>query len=68
MIFIFLNAGLAKKGEAGTIEDENQEHRNNNKDILKGKSRTIGDVKLKIEEMNYEKIWADVRRHESKMR
>ena len=34
MIFIFLNAGLAKIEEAGTIEDENQEHRNNNKDIL----------------------------------
>jgi hypothetical protein len=68
MIFIFLNVGRGRKGEAGTIEDENQEHRNNNKDILKGKSRTIGDVKLKIEEMNYEKIWADVRRHESKMR
>ena len=35
MIFIFLNAGLVKIGEAGRIEDENQEHRNNNKDILK---------------------------------
>jgi len=35
MIFIFLNAGLARKGEAGSIEDENQEHRNI-KDILKG--------------------------------
>ena len=32
---IFLNAGLARKGEAGTIEDENQEHQNNNIDILK---------------------------------
>ena len=68
IIFIFPNAGLARKGEAGTIEDENQEHRNNNKDILKGKSRTIGDGKLKVEETNYEKNRADVRRHESKMR
>ena len=32
---LFLNAGLARKGEAGTIEDENQEHQNNNIDILK---------------------------------
>jgi len=35
MTSIFLNAGLAKIGEAGAIEDENQGHRNNNKDILK---------------------------------
>ena len=34
----------------------------------KSKSRTFGDGKLKVEEMNYEKIRADVRRHESKMR
>jgi hypothetical protein len=33
MIFIFLKEGLARKGEAGTIEDENIEHRNNNKNI-----------------------------------
>jgi hypothetical protein len=26
---IFLNAGLVRTGEAGTIEDEDQEHRNN---------------------------------------
>ena len=26
---IFLRAGLARKGEAGTIEDENQEYQNN---------------------------------------
>ena len=32
---ISLSAGLARKGEAGTIEDENQEHQNNNIDILK---------------------------------
>jgi hypothetical protein len=30
---IFLNAGLARKGEAGTIEDENQEHQNKNQAI-----------------------------------
>jgi hypothetical protein len=34
MIFIFLNVGLVRIGEAGTIEDENQEPRNIN-DILK---------------------------------
>ncbi len=28
---LFLNAGLARKGEAGTTEDENQEHQNNKK-------------------------------------
>jgi len=39
MIFIFPNAGLARKGEAGTIEDKNLEQRNNNKDILKGRVR-----------------------------
>ena len=33
MIFIFLNAGLVRKGEAGSIEDENQEHQNN-EDVL----------------------------------
>ena len=32
---IFLNAGLASKGEARTIEDRNQENRNI-KDNLKG--------------------------------
>ena len=31
---IFPNAGLVRTGEAGTIEDEDQEHRNN-KAILK---------------------------------
>jgi len=30
-----LNAGLARKGEAETIEDENQEHQNNKIDVLK---------------------------------
>jgi len=30
---IFLNVGLARKREAGTIEDENQEHQNNKTDI-----------------------------------
>jgi hypothetical protein len=30
---IFLNVGLARKGEAETIEDENQEHQNKNKNI-----------------------------------
>ncbi len=35
MIFIFLNAGLVKIEEAGTIEDENQEHQNNKTDISK---------------------------------
>jgi hypothetical protein len=34
MIFIFLNAGLVRIGEAGTIEDENQEPINIS-DILK---------------------------------
>ena len=29
MLSIFLNAGLARKGEAGMIEDENQENQNN---------------------------------------
>jgi hypothetical protein len=33
VVFTFLNAGLAKKGGAGTIEDENQEHQNNKTDI-----------------------------------
>jgi len=32
---IFLNVGLARKGEAETIEDENQEHQNNKIDVLK---------------------------------
>jgi GMP synthase PP-ATPase subunit len=32
---IFLNAGLARKEEAGKIEDESQEHRDI-KDYLKG--------------------------------
>jgi len=36
MIFIFLNAGLVERGEAGTIEDENQEPINIS-DILKGR-------------------------------
>jgi hypothetical protein len=31
MIFIFLNAGLARRGEADLIEDENKEHQNNEK-------------------------------------
>ena len=31
MIFIFLNAGLVRKGEADLIEDEKQEHQNNEK-------------------------------------
>jgi hypothetical protein len=35
MTSIFLNEDLARIGEAGTIEDENQEHQINNKDILK---------------------------------
>ena len=65
---ISLNEDQTRIGEAGLIEGLNQEHQNNNKDILKGKSRTIGDGKLKVEEMNYEKIRADVRRHASKMR
>jgi hypothetical protein len=30
---IFLNVGLARRGEAETIEDENQEHQNKNKNI-----------------------------------
>ena len=34
-LHISLSAGLARKEEAGTIEDENQEHQNNNIDILK---------------------------------
>jgi len=37
MIFIYLNAGPGKIEEAETTEDGNQEHRNNNKDILKEK-------------------------------
>jgi len=35
---IFLNTGLERIGEAGTIEDENQEPRNI-KDILKGQGQ-----------------------------
>jgi hypothetical protein len=35
---IFLNVGLARKGEAGTIEDENQERRNI-KNMLKGQGQ-----------------------------
>jgi len=35
---MFLNAGLVKRGEAGTIGDENQEHRNI-KHILKGQGQ-----------------------------
>jgi hypothetical protein len=31
----FLNEDLERIEEAGTIEDENQEHQNNNKDLLK---------------------------------
>jgi hypothetical protein len=29
ILHIFLSTDLARKGEAGTIEDENQEHQNN---------------------------------------
>jgi len=36
MNHIFQNADLARTGEAGSIEDLNQEH-NNNKNILKGR-------------------------------
>jgi hypothetical protein len=35
--YIFLNAGLERIAEAGTIEDKNQEHQNN-KDILNAQS------------------------------
>ena len=35
MTIISLNEDLARIEEAGTIEDENQEHQNNNIDILK---------------------------------
>jgi len=38
MIFIFLNVGLARIGERGTIDDENQKPRNI-KDILKGQGQ-----------------------------
>ena len=38
---IFLNAGLVRIGEAGTIEDENQEPINIS-DILKGQIRLTG--------------------------
>jgi len=38
---ISLSAGLARIEEAGTIEDENQEHQNNNIDILKRQGSAI---------------------------
>ena len=39
MTIISLNEDLARIEEAGTIEDENQEHQINNKDILKDRVR-----------------------------
>ena len=38
---ISLSAGLARIEEAGTIEDEKQEHQNNNIDILKRQGSAI---------------------------
>ena len=52
---ISLNAGLARKGEAGTIEDENQERRNI-KNMLKGGARNgfaLFHVQLLITAMEY---------------